>query len=100
MDKDTAKQVSRTDEIVAMTKGNGWQYVRQDLLSKIAVLDDISQFDKLDGEAIIQELGAKQMAKHILLDWLRKVEGEKFKKEDYQESLKKIKSDDYISHFD
>lgn len=77
MEDETKKIISETEEIALGVQGRFWEIIRDKLTDKIMELDGINQFkDKSDAEGTMLELGAKQMAMNILIEWANEIFGE------------------------
>ena len=100
MDKETAKQITRTSEIAETVKSHGWGEVKMMLFDKIMELNDITTLAEADPSKLMIIIAAKQEAVKILMEWLNDVEGIA-KSSDFlrKQFLEKQKAD-FIMKFD
>jgi len=96
-DQETGKILSEGEELANLVKGIGWSIVKKRLTEEIVSLGDIFTLNNKENLAI--ELGARQMATEILLNWMKKVEGDAFTYDNQNSAaFRQIKQETYIQY--
>lgn len=75
MDRNTARELTRSEEIKALVQSTGWLEVRKLLLDKMIELNDITNIEVTDPSQLVIIVRAKQEAVAILAEWLQQIEG-------------------------
>lgn len=76
LDPETSQVMSDGEKIANLVASDGWGLVRQMLMEEIAQVNSITDIVETDPQKIIMEVGVRQQLAKILLDWVRKVEGQ------------------------
>lgn len=74
VDSETLKIITEGEKLENFVKSDNWVMVRQKLSDKIAELQSILNVPDGTPEEVMIQIAARQVAIHILLDWLKDVE--------------------------
>lgn len=101
MDKQTTKLLHNGEELKMLVESDGWAIARKKLLDMISEVDSLTNFEreKKTNEEIVSEMGARQIAVEILMNWLRDIEGSVVQYKTNAEALKENKSESYLAYF-
>ena len=99
VDKDTLEVINEQKPLSQMVKSDGWKEARAMLDVMLTDMMSVMNIDTLDEGAVIVEIGARKLARTIILDWVSEVEG---KAEQYQLNTpeKPKKQAEFIKEFE
>lgn len=88
MNDETKKVLSEAEQLVSLTKSDGWKIVKRRLLEKMAEYGGILTIEETDPVKLMQLVGANQQAIKLVISWFGEIENSINLAKEFKESIK------------
>ena len=75
LDKETYQLAKEQEKYKQLVDSDGWAEARKLLLDKLAEMTSVMNIETTNPEEILVEIGARQLARNVMLEWIQEVEG-------------------------
>lgn len=98
MDKQTKKVLSDGEKLKSMCNTEGWMIAKRKLYGKINDVASILGIEKgkRSAEEVLAEIGGRQVATQMVIDWISEIEGIVLQHKAHAEVLKQYQEQEYI----
>ena len=90
LDKDTYNLAQEQKKFKELVDSDGWKEAKATLMSRMADMTSVMNIVDLDPSKVVVEIGARQLAQSILLEWIADIEGTA---EQYKHNVQPVQQD-------
>lgn len=98
IDPQTQKVLKDGEILANLVDSDGWKMAKKRLCDSLLTVMDIMTLEKKDD--IVQEIGARQLAVQLVMNWISEIEGTANQHTSNVELLKTMLKEDYIGRLD
>lgn len=96
LDKETKQVIDKGRALKELVTSAGWGIARADLYSRLVDLTSVLGIQEKDPGKLAMEIGSRQLAADIMINWLKEVEGTAAQHENNKALILQASKEEYI----